>query len=81
MAGNWRIEILGWAQLSRAGRITFLKIVGHWQGEWWGEGRAEFPDANLAAGCLRELREQPALKQRPLLMQSGPSRDAPGPRS
>ena len=33
--------------------------------------RAQFDDPSMAAGCLREIRVEPQLKQRPVLVQSG----------
>ena len=71
MIASWRVEILGWRQLSVSTQLSFLRIVGEWRGEWWGEGRAQFDDPSMAAGCLREIRVEPQLKQRPVLLQSG----------
>jgi hypothetical protein len=52
---GWCVELLGWPSLPRSLQRCFVRIVGDWNGEWWGLGRAEFGSAVLAEGCMREL--------------------------
>ncbi len=59
---GWRVEVPAWTVLPRSMQRSFIKIVGEWSGEWWGDGRGEFTSSVLAEGCAREVMRD--LKQR-----------------
>src|SRR5262245_49744527 len=39
---GWRVELPNWSGIPVAARRLYLRIVGDYGGEWWGQGRAGF---------------------------------------
>lgn len=44
---KWRLDF-EWSSLSPEQRARLLVVIGDCDGEWWGEGRAEFPSCEAA---------------------------------
>lgn len=61
---GWRVELLGWENLPKTVQSSFVRMVGEWSGEWWGEGRAEFYSSVMARGCAREVSSELRLTTR-----------------
>jgi hypothetical protein len=60
--GKWRLDFAGWNALPREHQVRLLIAIGDCDGEWWGDGRAEFTsmdDAIRAAGWAARLQVAP----------------------
>ena len=53
MDARWRVDFSSWQALDPARRRQLVFLIGENEGEWWGAGRAEFPDHHKALTFAR----------------------------